>query len=294
MSRPSNKKLKDIYPKDIYIVPRPGYEHRAELLLSELELPVITFEETKGIAKGLAVVVDDLGLSLQQLGKNAPGPVRCDFAGGAVKHRRLYGGGKGQGVAKAVGLNHKGFKPKILDLTAGLGRDSFVLASLGASLLMLERHPIVFALLEDGLARAREHVLDTVLGETDQENLADILSRVSLVGQDAAGYLQALNGRSKPDAIWPDIIYPDIIYIDPMFPTRDKSSKVKKEMQLFHQLVGTDDDSFELLSLALEKAKYRVVVKRPAHAPFLDEQKPGYSLKGKSTRYDIYPIKKLP
>ncbi|MCL4129716.1 UNVERIFIED_CONTAM: hypothetical protein GTU68_044308, partial [Idotea baltica] len=237
-----------------------------------LELPVITFDEAKRIAEGLAIVVDDLGLSLQQLGKDAPGPVRCDFAGGAAKHRRLYGGGKGQDVAKAVGLSHKGFKPKILDLTAGLGRDSFVLASLGASLLMLERHPIVFALLEDGLARAREHVLDRVLGEIDQENLAD-----------------ALNGRSKPDAICPDVIY-----IDPMFPTRDKSSKVKKEMQLFHQLVGTDDDSFELLSLALEKAKYRVVVKRPAHAPFLDEQKPGYSLKGKSTRYDIYPIKKLP
>ena len=284
MSRPSNKKL-----KDIYVVHRPGYEHRAELLLSELELPVISFEETKGIAEGLAVVVDDLGLSLQQLGENSPGPVRCDFAGGAAKHRRLYGGGKGQDVAKAVGLNHKGFKPKILDLTAGLGRDSFVLASLGAYLLMLERHTIVFALLEDGLARAREHVLDRVLGETDQENLADILSRISLVGQDAVGYLQALNGRSKSD-----VIYPDVIYIDPMFPTRDKSSKVKKEMQLFHQLVGTDDDSFELLSLALEKAKYRVVVKRPAYAPFLDEQKPGYSLKGKSTRYDVYPIKKLP
>ena len=289
MSQPSNKKLKDIYSKDIYIVPRPGYEHRAELLLSELELPVLAFDETKRITEGLAVVVDDLGLSLQQLGKNAPGPVRCDFAGGTVKHRRLYGGGKGQDVAKAVGLNHKGFKPKVLDLTAGLGRDSFVLASLGASLLMLERHPIVFALLQDGLTRAREHVLDRVLGETDQENLAEILSRISLVGQDAAGYLQALDGRSKPG-----VIYPDVIYIDPMFPSREKSSKVKKEMQLFHQLVGADDDSFALLSLALEKAIYRVVVKRPAHAPFLAEQKPGYSLKGKSTRYDIYPIKKLP
>jgi 16S rRNA (guanine1516-N2)-methyltransferase len=174
LSQPSNKKSKDIYSKDIYVVPRPGYEHRAELLLPELNLPVLAFEETKEVAEGLAVVVDDLGLSLQQLGKNAPGPVRCDFAGGAAKHRRLFGGGKGQDIAKAVGLNHKGFKPKVLDLTAGLGRDSFVLASLGASLLMLERHPIVFALLEDGLARAREHVLDRVLGETDQEDVADI------------------------------------------------------------------------------------------------------------------------
>ena len=60
-----------------------------------------------------------------------------------------------------MGLNHRGFKPQVLDLTAGLGRDGFVLASLGASVSMLERHPIVFALLDDGLARAREYVLDT-------------------------------------------------------------------------------------------------------------------------------------
>lgn len=256
--------------------------------MSELKLPIITFEQSKAIVEGLAVVVDDLGVSLQQLGKNAPGPVRCDFVAGAAKHRRLFGGGRGQDIAKAVGLKHKGFKPKILDLTAGLGRDSFVLASLGASLLMLERHPIVFALLEDGLSRAREHVLDRVLGETDQEELADILSRISAIGEGAETYLRRLDERSKPD----------IIYIDPMFPTREKSSKVKKEMQLFHQLVGTDDDSSELLPLALEKAKYRVVVKRPAHAPFLAEHlkqiQPGYSLKGKSTRFDVYPIKKLP
>ena len=257
--------------------------------MSQLKLPLITFEQSKAIIEGLAVVIDDLGLSLQQLGKNAPGPVRCDFVAGAAKHRRLFGGGKGQDIAKAVGLNHKGFKPKVLDLTAGLGRDGFVLATLGASLLMLERHPVVFTLLEDGLARAREYVLDRALGETDQEELADILSRISTIGEDAETYLQRLGERTKPD-----IIYPDVIYIDPMFPARDKSSKVKKEMQLFHQLVGTDDDSSELLPLALEKAKYRVVVKRPAYAPCLTEKKPGYSLKGKSTRFDIYPIKKLP
>ena len=96
------------------------------------------------------------------------------------------------------------------------------------------------------------------------------------------------------DAVNPDVIYPDVIYIDPMFPAREKSGKVKKEMQLFHQLVGTDDDSSTLLPLALAVARYRVVVKRSVHAPFLADQKPGYSLKGKSTRFDIYPIKKLP
>lgn len=290
MSQSSNNKH-----LSIYIAPRPGYELRAELLSNRLKLPLLTFEQTKNIVEGLALVVDDFGLSLQQLGKNAPGPVRCDFAGGAAKHRRLYGGGKGQDIAKAVGLNHRGFKPKVLDLTAGLGRDSFVLASLGASLMMLERNPVVFTLLEDGLTRAREQTLDKDNDdERGESDLADILSRISSVDQDAKIYLQQLRETFEVDATYPDIIYPDVIYIDPMFPSREKSGKVKKEMQLFHQLVGADDDGSELLPLALEKAKYRVVVKRPAHAPFLAETPPGYSLKGKSTRFDIYPIKKLP
>tara|TARA_R110001592_G_scaffold83616_1_gene247595 strand:- start:37227 stop:38081 length:855 start_codon:yes stop_codon:yes gene_type:complete len=283
LSQPSSK-----LSKTTYIAPRPGYESRAELLSFELKLPVLAFDQTKDIIEGLALVVDDLGLSLLQLGKKAPGPVRCDFLGGATQHRRLYGGGKGQDIAKAVGLHHKGFKPQILDMTAGLGRDSFVLASLGASLVMLERNPIVFALLEDGLTRAREGVLNQSC-EDDVADLSSVLSRISSVGIDACTYLNQLEEQHSSDEK-----YPDVIYLDPMFPVREKSSKVKKEMQLFHQLVGTDEDGSELLSLALEKVKYRVVVKRSAHAPFLAEQKPGYSLKGKSTRFDIYPIQKLP
>ena len=89
------------------------------------------------------LVVDDGGLSLQQLGKKAPGPVRCEFALGAARHRRLYGGGRGQDIAKATGLDRSGFYPKLLDLTAGLGRDGFILASLGAQVTMIERNPII-------------------------------------------------------------------------------------------------------------------------------------------------------
>jgi 16S rRNA (guanine1516-N2)-methyltransferase len=187
-----------------------------------------------------------------------------------------------------------------LDLTAGLGRDGFVLASLGATVLMLERQPIVFALLEDGLVRARERLLaQTDNSDMGTKGLAEIMNRINTINQDANSYLKNLRAdpsvdESCSDAVNPDVIYPDVIYIDPMFPAREKSGKVKKEMQLFHQLVGTDDDSSTLLPLALEVAQYRVVVKRSAHAPFLAEQKPGYSLKGKSTRFDIYPIKKLP
>ena len=98
---------------------RPGFEDRAELLLSEYSLSVLPCAQMETMAEGLALVVDEFGLSLQQLGKGAPGPVRCDFVGGGARHRRLYGDGKGQDIAKAVGLKHKGFQPRVLDLTAG-------------------------------------------------------------------------------------------------------------------------------------------------------------------------------
>jgi 16S rRNA (guanine1516-N2)-methyltransferase len=74
-----------------------------------------------------------------------------------------------------------------------------------------------------------------------------------------------------------------------MYPTREKSALVKKDMQLLHQLAGADMDSAELLAVARQKAGKRVVVKRPKGAEFVGEQKPGVSIQSKNTRFDIYP-----
>ncbi|TNF06473.1 MAG: SAM-dependent methyltransferase [Gammaproteobacteria bacterium] len=264
---------------NLSILYRPGFESRADFLSVSLGLRSYA-DADSSLLLGMALVVDTEGLALQQLGPKAPGPVRCDFTSGASRHRRLYGGGKGQDIAKAVGLAQKGFKPRVLDLTAGLGRDGFVLASLGAEVTLVERHPVVFALLSDGLNRAR----DTANRDADAE-LLGILDRMHAEQSESASYLQNLSADQSPD----------VIYLDPMFPPREKSGKVKKEMQLFHQLVGMEaEDSDRLLSLSLHQANYRVVVKRPTHAPSLKGPEPGYSLKGKSTRFDIYPLKKLP
>lgn len=259
------------------ITHRPGFENRADVISAALNFTVCREGDSQPENISLALHIDEQGLSLQQLGSKASGPVRCDFAAGSARHRRIYGGGKNQDIAKAVGLNNSGFKPTVLDLTAGLGQDGFVLASLGAQITLVERHPIVHALLADGFERA------SIAAEQDDE-LQTVISRMQLVNANAADYLKELDQQSAPD----------IIYLDPMFPPREKSAKVKKEMQVFHQLVGENNDADELLPLAIEKARYRVVVKRPSYAPFLAEQEPAYSLKGKSTRFDIYSIKKLP
>lgn len=213
----------------------------------------------------------DTGLSLTQVNPTSLLSIRADFYSPTVNYRRHKGGGKGQMIAKAVGLN-SGQTPSVLDATAGLGGDAFVLASLGCYLTMTERVPEVRALLEDGLRVAREW------GAVHDDSLVEILARVHLVDSDAASYLQVIDTDTKPD----------VVYLDPMFPVRNKSAQVKKEMHVFHQLVGTDPDADDLLELARACARKRVVVKRPRIAPQLADAKPSYTLEGKSNRFDIY------
>lgn len=217
-----------------------------------------------------ALQLTDDGLQLAELGPKAPGPVRVDFVEGAVAHRRLFGGGSGQMIAKAVGIQ-QGVRPVVLDATAGLGRDAFVLASLGCNVSMIERQPLIAALLEDGLARA----------ERDAD-VALITRRMKLLIGNAISLMSDWQGER-----------PQVIYLDPMFPHRDKSALVKKEMRVFRPLVGDDMDAPALLEAALKLATHRVVVKRPRKAPIVEGAKPGYALDGKSSRYDIYPLKKL-
>lgn len=219
------------------------------------------------------------GLNLWDRRNKKPVRVQVDFVTGAAAHRMKYGGGKSQAIAKAVGVSVK-MKPRVLDATAGLGKDAFVLAGLGCELLMLERSPIVHALLADGLRRARAWV-ETGNGY-QIELLRDSLARMQLVAEDARGYMQEL----AEDSV-------NVVYLDPMFPERKKSAQVKKEMLAFQTLVGKDEDADTLLQNALRVAENRVVVKRPALAPYLADTEPGYQLKGKSSRFDIYTKKKF-
>jgi len=187
------------------------------------------------------------------------------FNEGHAAHRLRFGGGRGQSIARACGLK-SGNTPTILDLTAGLGRDAFVLASLGCQVTMIERNPIIAVLLADGLRRAAE----------DPEIGAWVLERLDLVQSDASAYL-----ANSPVA--------DVIYLDPMFPERKKSAQVKKEMQIFHDIVGDDEDAATLLEQARSIARKRVVVKRPRLAGALGQQKASACVTGKTTRFDIYP-----
>lgn len=195
-------------------------------------------------------------------------PLQVDFVAGRAAHRRRFGGGRGQLIARACGLG-KVATPSVIDATAGLGRDAFVLASLGARVLLIERVPAIAALLDDGLMRARQ----------DTET-ADIAAAMTLLPGDACRDLEMLVQGSG--------VLPEVIHLDPMFPHRDKSALVKKEMRVFRELAGNDDDAPRLLEAALDVATHRVVVKRPRKAPPLAGPAPRHVLEGKTSRYDIY------
>ena len=216
-------------------------------------------------SSGFSLHYDDKGLSLYKTDEPKLGAINVDFVTGAVAHRRKFGGGKGQSIAKAVGLN-KGATPVVLDATAGLGRDGFVLASLGCKVILHERHPVVAALLYDGLQRAYN---DSEIGPWMQQNMSLIFgSSHTLLAQ--------------CDSV------PDVVYLDPMFPHREKSALVKKEMRVFQELVGGDTDADDLLEFAYPLASKRVVVKRPDYAPFLNDKTPSMQIKTKKNRFDVY------
>lgn len=201
--------------------------------------------------------------SLQLLSQNFK-PIFIDFTSNAIQKRAKNP--KNQGLIKAV-------KPKnglkILDATAGFGRDAFILASMGADVLMLERSPILAALLRDGLERLH-------LYQNLNFSFRRGLLSLDLVFTDSINYFLNLEPEN----------YPDVIYLDPMHPLRKKNALVKKDMQLLQEIIGFDVGVKDLLSIAISKCKQSVVVKWPQKEKPLFE--PHHSIVGKTVRFDVY------
>lgn len=192
--------------------------------------------------------------------------IKVDFVSGRQAHRRRQLGHQREAIARACGLGQAG-NLHIVDATAGLGRDAFVLAALGAQVTLIERSPVLCAMLEDGLERARAAGLEPAR------------ERMRLIEAEACVWLDDWRNQSPID----------VVYLDPMY-SGSRRAAAGKELALLAALLGPSEASTNLLATALTAARKRVVVKRQRRAPALTGRPPDHQLVGKSTRFDVYQI----
>lgn len=215
----------------------------------------------------LALILDGHGLHLAAAGMK----MQPDWIGQLARLKRASH--KNELLARACQTEQQ---PILIDATAGLGHDGLLLAWLGAKVTLIERHPVLFSLLQDSFQRAIQ-----------SPELMPVMQRIQLVHADARVYLQQLQQQDEQHV--------DVIYLDPMFPKgghkdQKKQALVKKEMQVLHQLLpehGAMDLGEYLLPLAQQLAG-RVIVKRPRHAPALTDAKPQHQWLGDACRFDGY------
>lgn len=197
-----------------------------------------------------------------------------DFTTGKSRHRSRQAGAGAVHLSRSLGIptfkKRHGRLPTVIDATGGWGQDAWAIASLGCLVTVIEKHPIVYAILAHGLAKS-----------ADTLECQKFAERITLINQDACQSLKDMHA--------------DVIYLDPMYPNRArKRADSKKGMQILQSLLGPGDEkqSAGLLDAALSSQARRVVVKRPkgadALAPEQHFQGQTFVIESPNTRYDVY------
>ena len=240
----------------------PALHAAADELAARLKAP--RFDSAQAPRAAALLVVTPSGLELRDPSQPRMKGVRADFLSPAMR-RRASGGAGRRPLLRAVGF--RGQPLEVIDATAGLARDAFVLAAAGCRVTAVERNPVIAAMLDDALRRAAE---DPATGSW-------LPQRLALVEADARELIAALADDRRPD----------VICIDTMFPPRSKSALAGKEMRICRLVAGSDADAGSLLEVAMRFARRRVVVKRRLHdrGPW---PRPQVRFEARSVRYDVY------
>jgi 16S rRNA (guanine1516-N2)-methyltransferase len=227
----------------------------ANQLSASLGLPLVGVDQATDY--DLQLLLENSQLGLCSDGNSDRGPVIVDWTSNKAKHRLSQVSRRTEPLARALGLksNHR---PTVVDATAGLGGDSIIINALGCPVIAIERNPVVAALLGNAIERSAQR-------------------DITLLNQDASDWLAQQADSSQ-----------EIIFLDPMFGKNETRAQVKKPMQLMQQLLADQPEDSDLLSDALRVANKRVVVKRAAKAPNLNDAKPQLTVVGKAIRFDIY------
>jgi len=248
----------------IQVVGGAAAEQRAARLERVVTLPTVELAEA---ALVLEVGEDDVRLRVVEGDPRLVGGkavrvdlTKLDTTSGPGRSLRLP-------LLKAVGIR-KGdrWRPRVIDATAGLGEDAWLLASAGCEVRACERNPFVAALLRDGLDRARAAE-------------PEVAGRVVLVGPDLREVDPGASTRV------------DVICLDPMYPGHAKRKTAeRKPLAVLRMLAGDDADADGLLDPALAMASRRVVVKRPRGAPPLAGRAPTVVHTARGHRFDVYAV----
>ena len=202
--------------------------------------------------------IDDLGLTLATRLNGQPVRWQYSFSDPALRRRAVQ---RNQGLLKACNTRRRDIR-SVLDLTAGWGRDSFLLAASGHQVTLVEQQPLIAACIDFLLQIARADDPDSPC------------HRMRLLTGDGRAVLQS--GETA-----------DCLYLDPMFPPHKSGARPGKELQLLQQLTANRNVE-GLFRHALAADTRRVVVKRPLHAPPLAGEPPDLNHREKTVRFDIY------
>jgi len=279
------------YKIKIYVCPEDGknsyLQGRAEKIARDFDLPLYPGKKQAWdpavhfllvVSRG-SVYLKPVNQIFSQLGSKPIYPDWLNMDTSSVAGRK-----SSQPVIKAIQGNKKSLRSQVvLDATAGWGEDSWIMASLGFSLISLERSAIIYLLLRDAYARAGRCFPRTC-------------SRIRLLHMDALDLLYTLNKDKRDKEIL--LPKPDAIYLDPMFPEQEKRKSAQKKLTRVLRILqgekGADrKEEEELLDLSLRTAKNRVVVKRPKNGePYAGGYvSPVHGVKGKGMRFDVYNCK---
>ena len=222
---------------------------------------------------------DNANIPLIAIIKNTPTLIKIDnnaiikssLNWQALTKRIVTAGRKSELILQASKLTSD---MSVIDGTAGFGQDGLILASTGASVLMIEQNPIVAMLL------LFEHQMMNA-----NLNWQKLLSRITIYH---GNFLNADFMATLPKA--------DMIYLDPMFPSDSYSAKVGKTMQVLHDLANPPSDDDETLFLDIANAQLKdngkIIIKRPLSAPHLANKTPLQSVANDAIRFDRYELNK--
>lgn len=178
-----------------------------------------------------------------------------------VRQLRSFPAPKQGAFNQALGKKTK----TVLDATGGWGGDALLMCMQGYAVTVVERIPIMAAMLKDAFLR---------LG---QSNWA-IQNQLDVPDVICADAKQIINDFNRPI---------DCVYLDPMFPPkRKKAAASNKYMQLLQWLAGADLDADMIAAVARTNFP-RMVVKRPNYASSLCGP-PQARFSSKLVHFDVY------